>query len=117
MFVPDKRKEGNGSKREGRIFQILTVLYEDKMSGANKSGENVGMTSTQIAHALGLAPSWYVRDILHEMSANGWITGWMRDKNNGATAYVWAIMEFVEFTERWRGAFVAWYPEIQQTLL
>lgn len=117
MFVPDKRKEGNGARREGRMFQILTVLYEKKFMQREPGDFQDGMSSTQIAREIGLAPSWYVRDLLQEMAAAGWITGEIHDKQNGASAFVWWITEYVEFTEKWRGAFKAWYPEIQQSLL
>lgn len=117
MFVPDKRKEGNGAKREGRMFQILTVLYEKKFVLSDAGDFQEGMSSTQIARAIGLAPSWYVRDLLQEMASSGWITGDIRDKQNGASAFVWWIADRVEFSERWGAAFLAWYPEIQQALL
>lgn len=113
MFVPDKRKEGNGAKREGRMFQILTVLYDEKFHNTSDDDQPFGLTSTQIAHMLGLAPSWYVRDILAEMAANKWISGWTRDKANGACAYVWAINADVEYSEKWHDAFVAWYEVLQ----
>lgn len=117
MFVPDKRKEGNGAKREGRMFQVLTVLYEQKVNAQSRADETLALTSTQIARAIGLAPSWYVRDLLQEMASAGWITGEIHDKENGAAAFVWWIADRVEFSDRWGAAFLAWYPEIQQSLL
>lgn len=117
MFIPDKRKEGNGAKREGRMFQIMTVLYEDKFQSKEDRDSVGGLTSTQIARQIGLAPSWYVRDLLQEMLSVGWITGEIRDKANGASAFVWWIAEYAEFSDKWREAFKVWYPEIQQPLL
>lgn len=116
MFIPDKRKEGNGAKREGRMFQILTALYEEEMQPPDARETGRGLTSVQIANMIGLSPSWYVRDMLAEMAASGWIDCWTRDKANGAVAYVWQIEKGVEFSEKWKDAFIAWYPALQQRL-
>lgn len=112
MFVPDKRKEGNGAKREGRMFQILTVLFDARQSGAIVADQRGALTSTQIAHQLGLAPSWYVRDMLHEMAAQNWIYGFEWQKTNGAFAFVWMIHEDTIHSEKWGAAFAAWYDEL-----
>lgn len=112
MFVPEKRKEGNGAKREGRMFQILTILFDARQRGEAVGGHAGGMTSTQIAHQMSMAPSWYVRDMLMEMNAQEWIYGFQWDKDNGATAYVWVISEATPFGAKWGSAFKAWYDEI-----
>ena len=116
MFKPDKRKEGNGSKREGRMFQILTILYDQREWHKLSDPDEIWLTSTQIAHQMGLDPSWYVRDMLQEMHANNWITGTVEEKKNGAVAYIWSIAVGVEKSERWRDAFSAWYETMQEEL-
>lgn len=116
MFVPDKRKEGNGAKREGRMFQILTFLYEEKIRGVEVGEGTVWVSSTKIAHAIGMSPSWYVRDLLIEMASQRWIIEEDFEKGNGAIAYTWRIADKIEFSEKWGAAFMAWYPEIQQAL-
>jgi hypothetical protein len=111
MFRPDKRRMGHGSERTDRYFQILTVLYEQKI-GIDESAE-VALTMQQIARKIGLAPSQHVREMLYTMYNEGWVSAETVTRKNGMIVVYWSHRDGIEFGERWQEKFTWWYETMQ----
>jgi hypothetical protein len=112
MFVPDKREAGRGCNRAGRLFQILTMLQD--RSFAAQDGQ--WLTSTEVARAMGLAPSLHVRLMLYELWEEGAIEFKSEARKCGINAGKWRFKEDAFHIARWRDAWTAWNPQVQMPL-
>jgi len=115
MFTPEKRKLGHGSDRAARYFQILTLLYERRDNAA--VSQKSDMTSVEIAHAIGCAPSQHVRNILADMLYRGWLLKRVENRKNGIDVIHYSCAWEVEYSADWQAAFLAWYETMQLPLI
>jgi len=112
MFVPDKRRLGHGSDRAGRLFQILTLLQESTTSSTPERW----WTSFEIAHAIGMKPSQYQRQMLYELASEGCLEYRLFNRPCGIGRYEYRFCPDAFHLERWREAWQAWQPQVQMTL-
>lgn len=112
MYVPEKRVNGHGSDRAGRLFQVLTLLQEQTLSGE----PDKWFTSYEIAHKMGMKPSQYQRSMLYELAEEGAIRYDVENRPCGISRARYRFSHKALSIERWRAWWEWWQPQVQMTL-
>jgi hypothetical protein len=110
---PVGRAGGIGSARPQRMFQILTILYEQAFANDGRSEGAPGctfewMTTGQLARACRMVASPHFRGLLDELLGSGAIFVEARQYRSNMSVYVWRISENTRWSETWKAAFDAW---------
>lgn len=116
MFQPKPREVGQGCDRQSRQFQILTILYDTRWPNRKKSRGDGWVTTTAIAHQIGLKPTTHLRGILTALFADGVIEHRAgKAKTNGVYRAEWRIARDGRYREPWRECFDVWLSTTDPT--
>jgi hypothetical protein len=112
-YKPTNRVGGIGSARPQRLFQILSILWEQANANDGRDGGAPGcthewMTTGQIAREMGMATSPQFRGLLDELFGQNMIFVEVRPYRANMQVYVWRISEDARWSRQWKGAFDAW---------
>lgn len=116
MYIPTVRTSGQGSERQQRQFQILTVLDDAaSLVYSPNAGPSGWITTGGIAKTMGMSKSPHFLAMLYEMVAEDWIERRVVTWRKNAIAHEYHIVFRVRWSSRWGKAFDAYYGiELEQ---
>lgn len=107
-YKPQKRTAGQGSARPQRLFQILSILYEERFANDATFNPEGWMTSGQIAREMRLTTSPHFRELLDQLYGDGCIEVRARYWRKNMQVFDWRIKDDTRWCAAWRSAFDAW---------
>ena len=111
MFIPTKRQAGQGADHIPRKFQILTVLYEQRVASGNANDERAGLTLGEIAKRIGLSRSPHLRRLLDTLYHEGAVTYRIIPYRKNVSKIVWIISARANWLEPYAPLFDAYLDE------
>jgi len=107
-YKPVKRTAGQGSARPQRLFQILSILFEERYANDATLKPEGWLTSGQIAREMHLTASPHFREMLDELYGQQWIEVRARHWRKNMQVFEWRLQPHTRWTEKWKPAFDAW---------
>jgi len=113
VYQAVKRSNGNGAARVQRKFSILSRLFDERFSRAKEQQLHAGelrnwLSTYEIAKDIGMKPSGHLRDILNELTREGFIEQKFVQHRSNREKSMWKIASKTRNSATWKAAFDAY---------